>query len=1508
MPCPGPGAPCTLNCLGDFNVSLSGCNPFTIPDKIDLAWLTGNCPRVLLPLSSGFVGAFGDLVDYNFIVPGFGNPYDGNADCITTNFPSSLTIQSATGSDCFWNITSASFVVPQDGQISFNWSSTNADPGWDYFGYHVGTPANPNSLDAVNAIFGGTSVSSTTFGVGASENGVINGVAVTAGSVLTFYAIANGGVDPIIATISNLQFSEWSCPEVVQLQGPTPGTEVGQGIYNMKFVGVDAYGNELGKCAYQITVTAVQPNLTCNDHLNISVNETCRIALVPDMLLENYEALGPCQDGDFIIKVWPFGDASKATGNVNGVATAYPKGTHTYEITHPYGNKCWGTFTVEDKLAPRIDCGPVRNIQCYEVDALVAEDVTKKASPSTARFAPSWADNCGMVTAEFTTHKLLDGCNGGNVLRKWIVTDMSGNTAYCEQWFAVNTVVEWSCPTSLVVLGCKDAVTPEAIAASRGVAAGFPYFASPAGNTPIHGVCNYYTTYSDVEIDACGAHCHGNRKVIRSWQILDWCNGTVTPCQQIIKAIDTEAPTFIVKDTIISTAPWYCEGDFYVPNPWELHDNCDINPTWSVKSSVVGVQIVPALLNGTPHPVYKYRAIGVPKGTSHLKYTATDCCGNEVTIVSNVTVVDKTPPVPVAKRDIVIGLVPGYDANGVPDGTAKLYSESIDNGSYDNCSAARLEIRRVNKGVKSDNVTTDAPSCGNLGNGIPRWNNNITFNNRLAANLGNNMPYNTNDTDGGLFVKFCCEDLTSAGADFDGDGTLDVGYHMVIMRVWDDGNMDGTIGNAGDNWNDTWANVKVECKVPPVITCPADATIHCDWAIEKFVSSSATKSVVGVDFKKTGLPEAYGVCTNPAIEFRDREVTDQCGIGFIERTFVIKEKDLTRTCVQIITILPSTSAQPWVTNFPGDWDNVEQIGCDEPTAAQIKAKGPTNVGGPCDVIGVSTKMWLFNFEDGVCKKWKVEYKYVNWCTNEERGPFYKYFMYSDEVAPVVTCRDTMYAVGVNCELSGLQLTKKATDTGGCIDNGWLKWTVIVDLWADGSNDIEYTSFIAPNNDVSNMRNGNFGAIRDDNENGIPDVYLAPTANGAAIPANSIILPTIAGKMSNHKVAWKVTDGCHNFTTCHESFMVADKKAPTPVCIPLSTALMQDPDGSGPLLPMVELWAIDFMNKSYDNCTDASDLLYTFDDWAPRIADTVIQTRLVNVDKAHYFNSKGQAVAAYPARPTNSVEKAAEAAYLAGNLQLWIPENRSSAKVWVAGDIAPGVKKTVDVHVTVWDKKFNHDYCWTTLDLIYNGTTNVGSRISGSVVTASNQPVNNVAVTIDANITEYPKTVSTAVAGTYEMEVPVGMNYQITASKGGDYLNGVSTLDLVLIQRHILGIQTLDNRYKLIAADANNDGAVTASDLIELRKLILGITNELPKNASWRFPVTAQSMDATNPFPFVEQIAISQLLTNMSNQNFVAVKIGDVNGNVSTNVSNPCVEGRSNRNVVMAVAEHTVAAG
>lgn len=66
------------------------------------------------------------------------------------------------------------------------------------------------------------------------------------------------------------------------------------------------------------------------------------------------------------------------------------------------------------------------------------------------------------------------------------------------------------------------------------------------------------------------------------------------------------------------------------------------------------------------------------------------------------------------------------------------------------------------------------------------------------------------------------------------------------------------------------------------------------------------------------------------------------------------------------------------------------------------------------------------------------------------------------------------------------------------------------------------------------------------------------------------------------------------------------------------------------------------------------------------------------------------------------------------------------------------------------------------------------------------------------------------------------------------LEGVSIYDLVLISKHILGIESFINPFQIIAADANNSGIVTTFDIVELRKLILGIYNKLPNNSSFRY--------------------------------------------------------------------------
>jgi hypothetical protein len=135
------------------------------------------------------------------------------------------------------------------------------------------------------------------------------------------------------------------------------------------------------------------------------------------------------------------------------------------------------------------------------------------------------------------------------------------------------------------------------------------------------------------------------------------------------------------------------------------------------------------------------------------------------------------------------------------------------------------------------------------------------------------------------------------------------------------------------------------------------------------------------------------------------------------------------------------------------------------------------------------------------------------------------------------------------------------------------------------------------------------------------------------------------------------------------------------------------------------------------------------------------------------------------------------------------------------------------------------------------------------------------------------------------------DYIITASKSDGILCGISTLDIVLMSKHILGTQFMNNWASLIAADVNNNGTITTADILELRKMILGIQTNFTKNTSWRFfdrlntPQVAFSMAippiAPNIVPNsgLKYIKINSLNgSNNSNKDFLGVKIGDVSGN------------------------------
>lgn len=132
----------------------------------------------------------------------------------------------------------------------------------------------------------------------------------------------------------------------------------------------------------------------------------------------------------------------------------------------------------------------------------------------------------------------------------------------------------------------------------------------------------------------------------------------------------------------------------------------------------------------------------------------------------------------------------------------------------------------------------------------------------------------------------------------------------------------------------------------------------------------------------------------------------------------------------------------------------------------------------------------------------------------------------------------------------------------------------------------------------------------------------------------------------------------------------------------------------------------------------------------------------------------------------------------------------------------------------------------------------------------------------------------------------GYTFDIIPYQNLDPLNGVTTYDLSLISRHILGTAPLDSPYKIIAADINQDGKVTTFDVLLLRKLILGITTELPNGKSWRFlPENFQFPNPNNPFAagFPEKITVPNTFEYSSgNYRFIGIKIGDLNFSANPN--------------------------
>lgn len=230
-----------------------------------------------------------------------------------------------------------------------------------------------------------------------------------------------------------------------------------------------------------------------------------------------------------------------------------------------------------------------------------------------------------------------------------------------------------------------------------------------------------------------------------------------------------------------------------------------------------------------------------------------------------------------------------------------------------------------------------------------------------------------------------------------------------------------------------------------------------------------------------------------------------------------------------------------------------------------------------------------------------------------------------------------------------------------------------------------------------------------------------------------------------------------------------------------------------------------------------------------------------------------------------------------------------------------------VTLTAIDESGNSGFCTTIVTIqdnldICNVDENIAS-IAGKVQTVSGQPAVQVLMGLTGGV---PRGIQTNTDGSYRFEgLPKDEDYTVLPTYDVDIDEGVTTLDLVLATKHVLNVARFTSPYQWIAADANRSGTISTLDIVAIRKVVLKVESSFPNNTSWRF-VDANHIfpEDTNPLNgFVpEAVNINNLAWSHLNTDFVAVKVGDVNGNATLN-SAGSIEDRTNFRKVKLVTEN-----
>ena len=1124
-------------------------------------------------------------------------------------------------------------------------------------------------------------------------------------------------------------------------------------------------------------------------------------------------------------------------------------------------NSCWSYINVEDKAGPNLNC-VVDTIYCVELEKYeVGED----------RFPFGMAsDNCGVregypvnISMRYEEYDCDENAEfSGKAIRELFAQDSWGNSVTCTDTFYVARVPLDSivCPTDTIFECCEaDSLDLDGDGKIDPEFTGVPqvYIAEmdtlidlyPGGN-----ICKTYTKFKDHEWEICGK----GRKVRRTWEIVDWCRDTTITCVQYIKIVDTLKPEIEKYADIDDIAsPHECKAKVEIPYPTVIKECSGIEKVtveisyydhYQKKTKTEFKEIKQNV------PTYIYPLAGCWDAYIYV----IDSCGNTCIDTFKVCIKDDTPPTPVCDQYTQTTLDPN-------ECWARIYATTFDDGSNDNCcpelhfSAAKMTDITQWRNYWKDafetalGLQTYAKYRKDIEAWIEIWLDCNVFydyvefgdcadDNMVVTRVYSKChiykfydPHLHGDSEHDFF---CLETYKKSLGAAHVVGVKDI--NDLIDDTYSNNNFLGDIEGLVDScifyWSECMVEVDVDDKVAPVCRPHQDVTVYCDAVIQDPSGPSALLAACTSNtsaFKNcVDCPywielDGQDIRVDPTSLFKTPDYYDNCNDITVDSVTTGSLDDcgegvLTRTWTIRDACGNSTScSQKVYVKHRSDFE--AKFPADTTIFCESNLAidlDPDNIGRPI-VTDDECEQIGMSYDDEVFTI--VEdacLKIIRTWTIIDWCVYDPDYYHRDKDICLDTCVAGPDRPNINRSLK---------DNG----DGHMKYTQIIKVRNQEAPELRVVEneAVCASNPETCLGNGRFVVEASDDCTPADeiewDIYLDAFSEGnfAKLDEQVGAMATIdmALPVGIHKIRFVAEDKCGNYRDTTITFEIDLCKKPTPYCHSgLRVPLMGiDDDGDGSFdRGMVTIWAEDFDAGSFAYC-DQDVVAFSFS------ADTTDKYREFTCD------SLG----------TRTVE-------------MWVTDS------WGNQDFCV-------VDVVIQD---NMGAC--------SGMQFQTATVSGKVLTELNEEIVKVKVDMSGSGSQ---PIMTGNDGTFNFgSMVVGGAYSVKPEKDINHINGVSTLDLVLIQKHILGITPLNSPYRIIAADIDNNKSITALDLVQLRRLILGIDDEFTMNDSWRFvSVDYEFNDPRNPLgeQFMEEYQITQLQNDME-VNFVGIKVGDVNGTVS----------------------------